>query len=357
MNKNKIDFKLVNMAIITFIIFLIYQMKDLWGVVLTKIGIVITPFIIAFILAYACYPLLKFLRNKKIPKTLSIIFIILIFLSLFSLVAILVGPLLVTQLNNLFNKIILFIKELSNKHHVNLGPLQESLTGIFNSILLSLSKYVSDGAINIINLSVNFFLNILIIFSVFIYFLIDMEKIGASFKAFVNKNSPRTYLYFTMIDQEMKSYIVGMIKIICITFFEYTIAYSIVGHPYALLLGLLTAICNIIPFFGAMSINTVAAITAAVSAPFPSLLIKTLIAIAIISVADTYVINPNVFKKTNRVHPIIVILAAFGGGYLFGILGVFLSIPIAILIITTYKFYKTDIHTKISDLKTITKNK
>ncbi len=355
MNKDKIDFKLVNMAIITFIIFLIYQMKGFWGNFLWKISLIIMPFILAFIIAYAFYPLLKFLRKKGVPKVLSIIFIVLIFISLFSLVAILIIPLLTVQLSNLFNKIIFFIKEIASKHNLEIGPLQEGLTSTFNSVLFSLSSYVSGGAINFINLSLNFIVNFLIVFSVSIYFLIDMEKMSNFVKGHLKKRNPRTYLYCTMLDQEMKSYILGMMKIVCITFFEYTIAYSIVGHPYALLLGLLTALCNLIPFFGAMCINAIAAITAAVSFPFPSLLIKTLIAIAIISIADTYVINPNVFKRTNRVHPIIVILAVFGGGYFFGILGIFLSIPVAIFIMTTYKFYKIDIHTKISDFKAINK--
>ena len=42
-------------------------------------------------------------------------------------------------------------------------------------------------------------------------------------------------------------------------------------------------------------------------------------------------------------HPLVTIIALFAGGILFGILGVFISFPLAIIIVTTYKYYKDDI--------------
>ncbi len=357
MIKNKLDFKLINLAIVTLIIFLIYQMNEFWGGFLSKIWTIIMPFIIAFIMAYALYPVLKFLEKKGVPKALSIVFIVLLVIGLFSFVAILVVPMLTEQLSSLFNNIILFIKELSIKHDLNVGPLQESLTSGFNSVILALSNYVSDGAINIINLSFSVVSNMLIALSVSIYFLIDMDRIRDWFKNYLGKKSPRTYRYFIILDKEMKLYLLGFMKIVFITFFIYTAAYYTINHPNALLLGLLAALGNLIPFFGAISVNIIAGITAAVNLPFPGLLIKTLVVILIISIVDTYIINPYVFKKSNRVHPIVVILSVFAGGYLFGFMGIFISLPASIIIITTYKFYKTDIYMKISDMKETKKKK
>ena len=67
---------------------------------------------------------------------------------------------------------------------------------------------------------------------------------------------------------------------------------------------------------------------------------------------DGYVINPLVYGRTNKVHPIVVISAVFAGGILAGVLGIIISLPVAIIIITTYKYYKEDIFEKISDIKT-----
>ena len=67
MLKNKLDYKLLNTAIIMVIIFLLYQTGNLWMGILGKIGSIIFPFFLAFILAYALYPVLKYLESKKIP--------------------------------------------------------------------------------------------------------------------------------------------------------------------------------------------------------------------------------------------------------------------------------------------------
>ncbi|MDD2181274.1 MAG: AI-2E family transporter [Bacilli bacterium] len=351
MIKNKLDFKLINLAIITLIIFLIYLMNDFWGGLLYKIWTIILPFVIAFVVAYALYPLLKYLERKGLPKSLGLIIIVVLVLSFLSILGILVIPLLIEQLSNLFNNIILFMKELSLKHDLNFGLLQETLASSFNSIIVTLGNYVSDGAINFINVSFSVISNTIIVLAAAVYFLIDMDNIRDWFKSYVVKKSPRTYRFFIVLDKEMKSYLAGFASIVLITFVEYTIVYYIIKHPSALLLGILAALGNLIPFFGALLVNSIAGITAAVNLPFPGLLINTIIAIFVLSIVDTYVINPTVYKRTNRVHPIIVILSVFAGGYLFGFMGIIISLPVAIIIITTYKFYKTDIYTKISDIK------
>ena len=69
------------------------------------------------------------------------------------------------------------------------------------------------------------------------------------------------------------------------------------------------------------------------------------------SALDGYVINPLVYGKTNKVHPIVVISAVFAGGILGGIFGIIASLPIAIIIMTTYKFYKDDLYEKIDSMK------
>ncbi len=353
MLKKNLDYKLINLTLITIIMFLLYKMSSLWLGIISTLILIFTPFFIAFIIAYTLYPILKFLEQKQISKTFSILIIIIMLIILIAFFGLTVVPILVEQLSSLFNNIIVFIKELSLKHNLDVGPLQENLTSFFNDIILSISKYVSNGAINIINMSLSFVTKSLISLSVSIYFLIDMDKIRKNFKKYLLSKKNRHYEYFKMLDDELKKYLGGFVKIMIINTIVYTLIYLIVGHPNALLLGLLAGIANLIPFFGAITVNMLAVVTAAVNLPFPGLLIKTGIAILVVSIVDTYLTNPLVYKKSNRIHPIIVILAAFAGGYLFGIIGVVISIPVAILIITTYKFYQQDIHIRINDMKKI----
>ena len=91
--------------------------------------------------------------------------------------------------------------------------------------------------------------------------------------------------------------------------------------------------------------NCVAAITAFVISP--SLFIKTLIVFTVLSMVVSYVINANVYGKTNSIHPLMVIFSVFAGSAVFGIMGIVISFPLAILMVTTYKFYKYDIFQNI----------
>lgn len=352
MLKNKLDYKLVNIALVALIIFFLYQTGNLWTGVLGKLIEIVLPFLFAFGIAYAIHPFLKVMQDKKIPKWAGITIIIVIILLFISLVGYLITTVMLGQLTSLFGSIMKFINSLEyTSLDFNFVGLQNSLGETFKTILSNFGTYVSDGAINLIDSSLSLLSKLLIIFASFIYFLIDMDTIREEIKFFFKKRSKKTFNYVRTLDIEMKKYLSGLVQIIIITLIEYTLVYTIIRHPNAILLGFLAAVANLIPYFGGLIVNIIAAITAFVVSP--SLLVKTIIAFGILSSIDSYIINPTVYGKTNSIHPLITIIALFAGGILFGILGVFISFPLAIIVVTTYKFYKEEIS---ENIKKITNN-
>jgi len=341
MLKNKLDYKLINLALIVFIFFLLYQTGNLITGILWKLVSIISPFFFGFVIAYALNPILRWLTSHKVPKFLGIIILTFSLLGLITLILVLGLPLIVEQLTSLFNGIITFVNELSTKYDVNIGNLQVTLTNAFNDILTNVSKVVSNGAINAIGISLSYLTSIMIMLSAAIYLLIDMDKIRTYVKKYLLTKPKKAYLYVCAIDDEMKRYLSGLLEVIFITLFEYSLVYKIIGHPNALLLGFMACIAIIIPYFGGIFVNIVAAITAFVISP--NLFIKTIICFVILSWIDGYLIHPLVYGKTNKIHPLIVIMAVFAGGILFGVFGIILSLPIAIIILATIKFFKTDI--------------
>lgn len=349
MFKNKLNYKLLNFLLLTGIVFLMYETGKLWMGVTNKFLSIIGPFLFAFAVAYALYPFLRYLESKKIPKSIAMFIVIGLVLGVLAITIGLIAPLLFEQLSSLFNSIIAFLKELSLDYDINIGPLQANLSEAFNDIIKSLSKYISDGAMNAIGVSLNAISMIVVGFSAAIYFLIDMKRIREGIKKFLKLRSNKAYRYVQLLDHEMTNYFDGFFKIVLITLFEYTITFYIIGHPNALLLGFLAAVATLIPYFGGIITNCIACITAFVISP--ALFIRTIIAFFILSNLDGYVINPFVYGKTNSVHPIIVILSVFAGGILGGMVGIIVSLPVAILIITTLKYFKTDIADKWEDIK------
>ena len=163
-----------------------------------------------------------------------------------------------------------------------------------------------------------------------------MKRIREKIKIYCN--TKKNYKYIKALDDSMHNYFDGFIKIIIITIIEYSITFFLIGHPNAILLGILAAIGNLIPFFGGLITNIIAAITSFVIGP--KLFIRTLITFIVLSIVDSYIINPYIYSKSNELHPIIVIFSIFAGGKLFGMKGIIVSLPITILIITTINYYK-----------------
>lgn len=341
MIKNRINFKLVNAVLFILAIFLIYQSSDLWIGIIKLIFNILLPFLIAFVIAYAFYPVVKKLIDKNIPKSLAILLVVGGVFALISIIIALITPTIMSQLTSLFNGIISFLKELSVEYNVNFKDIQNTLSISFNDTLEKLGTYISNGALSFIGISIDYISKIFIVLASFVYFLADMDKIRKFIKEYLSHKSKKIYNYVLTLDDEMRRYIVGFMKIVIISFFEYSLVYTLIGHPNALMLGTLAALGNLIPYFGGIITNIIAAITAFVISP--ALFIKTCIVFIIFSAVDGYIINPFVYGKTNKVHPLVVIISVFAGGILFGVLGIVISLPCAIIIITTFKYFKKDI--------------
>ncbi len=344
MIKNKLDFKLINIALIAVICFFVYQASPLWLGILDKILKIVLPLFAGFVIAYALYPILEILKDKKIPKSLGVGIILFTLIAILVTIIILLIPLLSTQIVSLIDSLIIFIKDVTTNFNIDLGSLGDTLIKTFNEIISNVGKYVSDGAVKTINTSINVISNIFIALASFVYFLIDMDKIREGIKKYLLSKSDKLYRYISLLDHEIKNYIKGFLTIVFISFFEYTLIYYIIGHPNALLLGILSALGNFVPYFGGIFVQVIGVITGFTLST--SLGISVIIATLISSTIDSYILNPLVYGKSNQVHPIIVIAAVFGGGILFGFIGIIIALPLSIIILNSLKFYKEEINVK-----------
>lgn len=348
--REKIDYKLVNLALIALIVCLVYWTGNLWIDVVNKIITIITPFVIAFALAYATQPIVVKMQGKGLPKGLAIGILIFVELAFIVFVGYMITNVLVGQLSGLFSGISEFFNELSLKDlDINFNELQGTLNEQFASIMADVTKYVSNGAINLIGNSINFLGKLFFGLAAYVYFLIDMDKIRREIKNFFSKKKKKTYEYVKSLDIGMKNYLSGLVEVMIISVFEYGFAYSIIGHPNAILLGFLAGVANMIPYFGGIACNCIAAITAFVVSP--GLFVRTLITFFLLSSLDSYVINPTVYGKTNSIHPLLTIFVMSAGSMIFGIAGIFVSFPVAIILVTTYKYYWNSISDKVEKIK------
>lgn len=349
MKDNKINYKLVNIALIVLIVFLLHSISGIWLDLIGKIFDIIFPFLVGFAIAYALYPFVKKLQDNSFPKWLAISIVCFVTFGFIILMCIIVVPMLYDQILLFTNNITIFISDISSKYELNLGVLQTSISDISSSLIGTFGKYLSDGAINILNTSISIITNIIITVCVSIYFLLDMDKIRLNIKSRLKSSNKKSYLYVKKLDEEVGNYFSGLGKNIVIQFFEYTILFFLIGHPNYLILGILASVTTIIPYFGGLITNILALLIASVINT--KLFILTLIICIICPNIDGYIIGPKVYGKTNQLHPLVNIFAVFAGGIIGGFWGIVVALPVAIIIITTYKFFKEDISCKIEEIK------
>lgn len=346
---NKLNYKLINILLSILIVCLLYSIKGLWLFILLKLCKVFFPFFIAFSIAYALYPNTKKIEKIGIPKWASIGIIYSILLSILIIICIRVIPLFYEQVILFLSNISVVITDISSKFKIDLRILQNYLSETSGMILKNIGIFISDGAINILNASINMVTNLIVILSSSIYFLWDMDKIRNNLKYNLKTKKKRIYKYALVLDSEINNYFNGLFKTIFIQFIEYTLAFFLIGHPNYLILGLLAAITTIIPYFGALIVNVLAIIIASIISK--ELLILTIIVCIICPNIDGYIIGPKIYGKTNKLPPLVNIFAVFTGGILLGFWGIVLSLPVAIIIMATYKFFKTDIDKGIINIK------
>ncbi|MEE3343001.1 MAG: AI-2E family transporter [Bacilli bacterium] len=351
MLKNKLNYKLINVLLVILIVSLLYWISGLWlGIVRKGIDILL-PFVLGFAVAYALYPIQRKLEDSGFPKWLAVFLIYFILVGFIILIGIIVLPMFYDQMVLFLGNISTVVTDISSKYELDLGILETSISDISGDILRELGGQISNGAITFVNTSISVFTNIIVMLIVSVYFLYDMTDIRKKLKKKLKLKKNRSYDYVKRLDVEVNNYFLGLIKNIIIQFFEYTIVFFLIGHPNWLILGILAAVTTIIPYFGGLIINIIALVIASIIST--KLFILTLIVCIICPNIDGYIVGPKVYGKTNQLHPLINIFAVFAGGVLGGFWGIVISLPIVIIIIATYKFFKEDIDNKIMEMKEI----
>lgn len=346
---NKLNYKLVNILLIILIVYALYGVRGLWLGVLAKVVAVFLPFLVAFAVSYALYPYSKKLEDYGLPKWLSVGLIYFILFGFLIVMCLTVVPMFYDQVVLFLSNISAVITDISSKFEIDLGVLQKSISSISTDILKNVGSYISDGAINILNASINVVTNLIIVIAVSIYFLCDMDKIRDNLKAQLRKRRKRLYKYFKLLDVEISNYFNGLLKTMLIQFVEYTVVFAVIGHPNYLVLGILASITTIIPYFGALIVNVLAVIIASVIST--KLLILTILVCIICPSIDGYIIGPKVYGKTNQLPALVNIFAVFAGGILGGFWGIVVSLPVAIILLATYKFFRGDINQRLVNIK------
>lgn len=327
--------------ILSTIIFSVWFINELFAVLI--------PFIIAFLIAYLMNPFVVYLEKKKIKRFASALISLLLILVFSGLLVSLIVPPFVNQIGNLISIAPKKISELEkfftetilpelNRLGIIYPDIQKNLSTEIPAKLQSILNGLLSGLLNIfsgLSFIFNQIINIVVIPVITFYFLRDYDKISETIPNLFNEEHRlRVKNVGERINKIFGNYIRGYILISLINGTIITTGLTIIGVPYAVVLGILSALLNFIPYFGMVISLSIGFLISVLSGLSGLKLILVLVLYIGENIIENYFISPKIIGESVGLHPLLVLLALFVFGYFGGLIGMLIGVPVTALIIS-----------------------
>ncbi|WP_243430501.1 hypothetical protein DOK78_001677 [Enterococcus sp. DIV2402] len=318
---------------------------------------ILSPFIMGFILAYLLNgaqnrieKLCQKIRHpfiKKRSRGISILIlylcaIYLIFIALNYLVPLIINNVidLLTLLPTFYNYLIDLATNLEDQGVIEFIRLEELLTNLTadyspDKLLLQWTQALTSlGAFTkgLSSLVINFFLSVIISIYTLLFKDSILDFIGKLSSKIMSEtvfNSSRRWIQTT--NQIFYKFISSQFIDACIVGVSASIVLLLMNVKFAITLGLLLGICNMIPYFGSIFASVVTAIITFFTGGL-SHAVSVLFALIVLQQIDGNIIGPRIMSGALNLNPIIIIISITIGGAYLGILGMFLAVPIAAIL-------------------------
>ncbi len=293
---------------------------------------IIMPLLMALFISLMLLPLFRFLRKIKIPEILSIALVILTaaliitgVLVFFSLqIASLVKdfPQLERNINIHWNTLSNWINKTL---HVSADQQIKVLQEQGGKLLNNAGSYLSGAAISITSVFV--FMGLLPIYVFLILFYKNL-LLRFTFLWFKREDHPQVESVLREMEVMVKSYLVGLaIQITYMTILLGGIL-MLVGIKHAMLIAIIFAVLNLIPYVGALIGNIIGVLLTLTSSAELWHVFAVLIVIAAVQFLDNNILMPRIVGSKVKINALVTIIGVIVGGALAGVSGMFLSLPI-----------------------------
>ena len=308
--------------------------------VLYFFGGLLTPFIISLIFAYLLIGLTKNLIKYGLTELVSLIISYVIFL--LSGIGFLVWliPLIFQQTQAFFievpvwlNNFRSFIENLvqSNQELVSSDQISSFFTE-FIGRLSSISQGVLDASISGIQDTLVFSIYLIMIPVLVFFFLFDKERIVRGFLMLLPKKRAMLSEVWIEMDDQLSNYVWGKGVEILIVGFVAAVIFGTMGLNYTALLSIIVGVSVLIPYVGAFLATIPVVVVAFLQFGIGFDLYMIVGLYLLLQALDGYLLVPILFSDAVKLHPVVIMLAVFVFGGIFGFWGAFFSIPLATFI-------------------------
>ncbi|OGB75448.1 hypothetical protein A2810_01100 [candidate division Kazan bacterium RIFCSPHIGHO2_01_FULL_49_10] len=289
---------------------------------------------VSIIIAAALSPTVDRLTKWKVPRTISIILIYLLVLSLLGGIVYFVLPPMITQIKQLAESLPAYFTAFTDL----LKNLREgSINGVLNASqdsLNSISNFLGQIANNLFNTTIGFFSGaaaIVMVFILTLYFLLDENGIKKFFVSlFPVKQKNQMIAIANKMGIKLGGWLRGQIVLALAVGLVVYIGLLIIGMPYALTLGILAGALEIIPVIGPIIAAIPAILIAFTISPTAALIVTAFY--ILVQEMENKLLVPKIMQYAVGLNPVTIIIIILIGAKLMGILGILLSIPVASVI-------------------------
>ena len=303
---------------------------------------VLTPFFIAFALAYLLDPVTDRLESFKISRTFAVLVLMAGVFSLVTGIGLLIFPLLKLQAEHLVSNLPNYIAIIQEWMYPLLGVVgePEKIQGILNRELLKVGelplKVISSitsilwGSVAGLFSFILLLANLVIIPVVMFYLLRDFDLINKKLLSFVPARSREQVLSLIKeIDWVLAGFVRGQLMVGLIMAGLYSIGLFFCGTPMSLFIGLLAGLASLVPYLGLVFGFVPAAILTFMQTQDWVLVFGVVGVFAVVQGLEGMIITPRIVGEKIGLHPVAIILAVLLGAEFFGLVGVIVSVPVA----------------------------
>ena len=306
------------------LVWFLYELRD-----------IIMILLFAIIIASGVTPFANWLDKKRFPRLLGVA---LLYLSVFVLIAFVISlmvPFISAQINQLIQDLPNFINKVSD----SLDKVQDSryvdLFSEAQNLLDSASGYLQAFSGSVFGFIVNIFGG-LVSFAAIIIISFYLSVMRNGVESFIRSVVPREYegivtRVWRRAETKVGKWLQGQMLLALIVGLAVYIVMSLMGIKFALLLGFLAMVLELVPHVGPV----LAAIPAVVLgfSTSTTLGIWVIVAWILIQQIENHILVPLILGKSVGLHPVIVIVSLLIGAKLAGILGMVLAVPVAAVVV------------------------
>lgn len=346
------------------------NLTTVFSIVTTKIGQILTilqPVVIAFVIAYVLnssvdyfedkLKKIKYVNRLKSTRGLAVL-LVLVLVSVGLVVLVSLIAFSVTDQIRLanFDDLVILINQYSKSATDFFDSLARKLTELniesteINKVVTQISQYIVSFSTNMLSGVVGSLSNITGFFTtmffsiiIAIYFLIDgsMLKTALSkvtYALFSDKMNRKIKGFVHDAHVVFSGYLKGQLLDVLFMMVFISLTLSIVGVKFAVLIGIVAGIGNMIPYCGPFIAYGASALVCFVNGDITKLVIA-IIALVVIQAIDANIVGPKLLSYSIEVHPLLVIVSLIIGSSIGGLFGMLLAVPVGALIKVIFMRY------------------